>query len=376
MSKRASLVQSIIFLAFIFLFFFMNMILPDKDFSEQENRKLAQCPKFTFSSLFSGAFTKNFETYTTDQFAFRDDWITLKAFSELTAGKKENNGVYLCEGETLIEGFEAPDLEQIEANMAALETLSENVDVPVYFSLIPGAAEIWSYKLPPDAPNDSQLEIIEYAYDYADENTTVKTVDMYSALRAHAGEYIYYRTDHHWTSLGAYYGYTQLAKAMGFEVSPLSSYTPRRVTDSFYGTVYSSSGFSWVSPDSIDVFVEEDGVEVTNYPSGAPVAGTLYDESFLEKKDKYSFFLGGNTPLLQITTDNVDAPSLLIVRDSYMDSLTPFLLENFSQLHIIDLRYYKTSLAEYIRNHDIDNILVCYSVANFCTDNSIFLLGR
>ncbi|MGI5936245.1 MAG: DHHW family protein [Oscillospiraceae bacterium] len=372
MSKRANWVQNIIFLAFIFLFFFLNIILPDKDFSEQENRKLAQSPKFTFSSLFSGDFTKNFETYTTDQFAFRDSWITLKAFSELTAGKKENNGVYLCEKETLIEGFEAPDFEQIDANLAALESLLENVDVPVYFSLIPGAAEIWSYKLPPDAPNDSQLEIIEYAY----KNTSVNTVDMYSALKAHADEYIYYRTDHHWTTLGAYYGYTQLAKAMGFESSPLSSYTPRRVSDSFYGTVYSSSGFTWISPDSIDIFVEEDGVKVTNYPSGAPVAGTLYDESFLEKKDKYSFFLGDNTPLLQITTDNEDAPSLLIIRDSYMDSLTPFLLENFSQLHIVDLRYYKTSLADYIKSHDIDNILVCYSVVNYCTDNSIFLLGR
>ena len=232
--------------------------------------------------------------------------------------------VYIFEDETLIEGFEAPDFNQIDANLAALESLSKNVDIPVYFSLIPGASEIWSYKLPPNAPNDSQLEIIEYAY----ENTSVNTIDLHGVLRAHADEYIYYRTDHHWTTLGAYYGYAELAKAMGFEASPLSSYNPRRVSDSFYGTIYSSSGFSWVSPDSIDAFVDGDGVEITNYPSGAPVAGMLYDESFLEKKDKYSFFLGGNTPLLQISTDNGTAPSLLIIRDSYMDSLTPFLLEN------------------------------------------------
>jgi hypothetical protein len=102
----------------------------------------------------------------------------------------------------------------------------------------------------------------------------------------------------------------------------------------------------------------------------------LYDESFLDKKDKYSMFMGGNTPLLEIDTGKSGAPSLLVIRDSYMDSLTPFLLDNFSKISILDLRYYKQSLASYISENSPDMVLVCYSVYNFMTDTNIFLAAR
>ncbi len=378
MTKKAHWVQILLFLVFIGGFFLLNLILPDRSFSEQENRYLQRAPRFSFSELFAGRFTQKFEKYTTDQFAGRDGWITLKARAELLEGKKENNGVYLCPTDAqplnamLIERFEAPSDGVIAANVAALDQLAENVEAPVYFALIPGAGEVYRDRLPANAPMDSQTDVIEKAYAL----TSVQTVDMYGALAPHAGEYIFYGTDHHWTSRGAYYGYTALARAMGFEARPQSEFSPVTVSERFYGTTYSSSGFSWVKPDRIERWVPQSAeTSVVNYPEGQPVASALYDDSFLEKKDKYASFLGGNTPRVVLDTGKADKPVLLVVRDSYMDSLTPFLLEDFSQIHILDLRYYRQSLKAYVQDNGIDEVLVCYSVANFSSDANLFLLG-
>lgn len=374
MSKKALWIEAIVFLAFIFAFFILNTALPDREFSEQENRSLQQRPAFSFDELFSGQYTKDFEAYTTDQFTLRDEWITLKAASELALGKRQNNGMFLCDGGTIIEPYEAPEDGKLEANMEALNKLVANTDADVYFALIPGKSDIWAHMLPQNAPRDSEKAAIDYCYSLSD----AVNVDIYGKLEEHSGEYIYYRTDHHWTTLGAYYGFSALAESMGLDCPDISEYSGREtVSEEFYGTSWSSSGFSWVEPDSMEIFVTEpEGLEITNYPQGSPVEGQLYDWSRLEVKDKYSFFYGGNTPLLEIETGVEDAPSLLILRDSYMDSLSPFLLESYSRIHILDLRYYRASLSDYIAQNGFDDVLVCYSIDNFSTDSNIFLLGR
>lgn len=374
MSKKALWAEALIFLAFIGVFFILNLVLPDRQFSEQENRYLQMKPEFSFKSLFSGDYTSKFETYTTDQFTFRDEWITLKAASELALGKQENNDVHLCENGTLIEGYERPESSALDANMSALNTLVENTDAEVYFALIPDKSDLYASLLPKNAPNDSEKEVIDYCY--AQSNAT--NVDMYSALGAHTDEYIFYRTDHHWTSLGAYYGFSALAESMGIDCPALDFYADRHViSEEFYGTTWSSSGFSWVGPDTMEIFVNEpEGLKVTSYPEGSPVEGKLYDFSFLEKKDKYSTFMGGNCPLHEIVTGTEGKPSLLIIRDSYTDSLLPLLLDDFSEIHVLDLRYYRASLKSYIEQNDFDSVLVCYSVSNFSTDSNIFLLSR
>lgn len=373
MNKKALWAEALIFLAFIGAFFILNLVLPDRQFSEQENRYLQMRPEFSFKSLFSGDYTSKFETYTTDQFTFRDEWITLKAASELALGKQENNDVHLCENGTLIEGFKRPENSVLDSNMSALNTLVGNTDAKVYFALIPDKSDLYSSLLPKNVPNDSEKEVIDYCYGQS--NAT--NVDIYSALSAHTDEYIFYRTDHHWTSLGAYYGLSALAESIGLPCPALDSYTDRHVvSEEFYGTTWSSSGFSWVDPDTMEIFVNApESLKVTSYPQGSPVEGKLYDFSFLEKKDKYSMFMGGNCPMHVIETGNEDKPSLLILRDSYTDSLIPFLLDDFSEIHVLDLRYYRASLKAYIEQNDFDNVLVCYSVSNFCSDSNIFLLG-
>ena len=369
MNRTTNRAQSLVFILFLGLFFVLNLVLPDRSFSEQENRYLQTAPRFSFSELFSGKFTKNYEDYVTDQFTLRDRWTTLKARIELLSGKNSNNGICYCKGETLIEPFTAPAQEDLRLRLDAVNALTEQLDLPVCFALIPSAAEIWSDRLPGGVPNDSQRSVIRQA----ESSLKTSTADIYGALAAHSDEEIYYRTDHHWTSLGAYYGYTAVAEAMGFSPVPLDHYQKQQVTDAFYGTNCASSGFSWVRPDVISTYVEQGDAVITNYPTGQPVNGTLYDETALEGRDKYRYFFGGNTPLLTVETGITDAPSLLILRDSYMDSMSPFLFAHFSRIHILDLRYYHASLADYVKDNEIDSILICYSVKNFCEDANILL---
>ena len=375
MNKRAMWAEALIFLAFIGVFFVLNLVLPDRQFSEQENRNLQTLPEFSFKSLFEGDYTSKFESYTTDQFTFRDEWITLKAASELALGKKENNDVHLCENGTLIKGYERPEDSKLDDNMSALNTLVSNVDAEVYFALIPDKSDLYASMLPANAPNDSEKDVIDYCYGQS--NAT--NMDMYSALDGHKDEYIFYRTDHHWTSLGAYYGLTALAESMGLPCPALDSYTDRHVvSEEFYGTTWSSSGFSWVKPDSMEIFVNApEALKVTSYPEGSPVDGKLYDFSYLEKKDKYSMFLGGNQSLGVVTnTNNPDGPKLLIIRDSYADSLVPFLTAHYSEIHLIDPRYYHLSVKDYVAQNGIDQALVLYSVPNFVTDGNMFWITR
>ena len=386
MSKRYAIFLTVFFCGFLAFFFAANLISPDRDFSQDENRYLAQLPTLDagdfklsldpFSGesgdFFSGKFMSDFETYLTDRFVFRDQWIAAKALAERAAGKGENNGVYLCDQDTLISRFETPDPERVADNLDYVNKLVENVDIPVYFSLIPGKVSVWADRLPDGAPNASEEDILAQA----EESTQARWVDIAAALEARKGEDIYYRLDHHWTSLGAYYGYAALMEAMGLEAAPLSDYEKTTVSTDFNGTTYSSSGVRWMAPDAIDIYVPEEGITVTAWNGSQPEAGVLYDWSKLEVKDKYSFFLGGNKPLVVVEGRNTDGPRLLVIRDSYSDSLAPFLTADFSQVHLFDPRYNKTPVSQYVAENEIDQVLVLYSVANFVSDGNLFILSR
>ena len=378
MSKKYCIFISALFCAFIGLFLVANAATPSREFSEMENRNLEQMPKLSVDSLLSGQFMKDFETYTTDQFVGRDLWIALKSTTERLLGKKENNNVYFCDQDTLITRFDQPDAAKVTENLNYVSTFVENAGIPVTFSLIPTQACIWADRLPDGAPNASQTDLLDQAKAAVPGATWA---DLYTPLWAHKDEDVFYRTDHHWTSLGAYYGYTGLADALGYTPVPLDAYTETVRSTEFYGTVFSSSGVRWVSPDTISTYVPDTGITVTSYTydsNGNPVEvpRALYDESYLSVKDKYSMFLGGQQSLGVVKTPNADKPKLLIIRDSYTDSLVPFLTPHFSEIHLIDLRYYKLSIADYIQQNGIDQALVLYSVPNFVTDSNLFWITR
>ena len=388
MTKRYCIFITALFCAFIGVFLVANAVSPDRTFSEVENRNLEQLPAVDFGTpeklfrdgnFFNGQFMRDFETYTTDQFIGRDAWVDLKARTERALGKKENNNVYFADNDTLITRFDQPSADRVTENLNYVNKFVENVDIPVVFSLIPTQACIWADRLPEGAPNASQTDLMAQAQEAV---TGATWADVYTPLMEHKDEDIFYRTDHHWTSLGAYYGYTGLASALGYTPVPLSEYTPTVRSTEFYGTVFSSSGVRWVKPDTITTYVPDDGITVVSHTydnSGNPVEEqrALYVESFLSVKDKYSMFLGGNQSLGVVTnTNNPDGPKLLIIRDSYADSLVPFLTAHYSEIHLIDPRYYHLSVKDYVEQNGIDQALVLYSVPNFVTDGNMFWITR
>lgn len=363
MTKTMQRVTAALFCLFIGGFGLLHILLPDRAFSPVENRYLSQLPKFSWEALVEGEYTADLEEYLADQFPLRDGWIGLKTRYEYLLGRREFNDVYLC-GDALIS--KVSDDSRGEKNLDYIRRLVDMTDLPVYLGLIPTAAETWRDKLPEGAYSFDQLAYLDKARE-----TGAIWVDVAGTLAQHRDEAIYYRTDHHWTSLGAYYGYTALAQAMDLAVLPLGE--GETVSDSFNGTLYSSSGVHWLESDTIERYVSGEGVTVENVYTGE--TGGLYVDSFLEEKDQYSSFLGGNNPLYIIRNPHAATDrKLLVVRDSYSDSLAPFLSGQFSEIHLLDLRYYKTSVSAYAEENGLDAIFVCYSVENFIKDaDAIFL---
>lgn len=373
MSRKANFTVVLVFVIFLGVFFLANILCPDRIFSPQENRELQTMPKFSLSSLFRGDFTEKMEKYGSDQFVLRDKWIEGKARLELLQGKKSNNGIFLCAGERLIEPFAGIGENELLKKAGYVNTLSDHLPVPVTLALIPSEAELYADLLPDGAENHSQAGVLRTLSD----NVSVPLVDIISTLREHTGEYIFYRTDHHWTTLGAFYAYQALGPALGYMPRGLDMFRPETVSRDFRGTTYSSSGFFWVKPDEMQIFLSPpEGVSVERFDSSVGETASLYDYDMLSTKDKYRFFLGGNTPLAVIHTGNTDLPSLLILRDSYTDSLVPFLLKHYSEIHLLDLRYYLDSVSAYVETHGIDSVLVLYGLPNFCSDNNLALMTR
>lgn len=383
MSKKYSIFITVLFCVFIFGFGIAQFILPDKEFSEQENRYLAQMPELDFGELntlgksgnfFTGEFMEDFEDYIVDQFPLRDWWINLKARSEKLLGKQENNKVYFgTDGQTLFAQYTRPTLEELEKRVGYVNKLADNLsalNVPVYFSLIPDKSFVWADRLPANAPHVDDGSVLTDAETLCGDK--LNWIDLSGAL---GGDDAFYRTDHHWSTMGAYQGYLALMTAMNGSVTTLD-YEPVLVSDSFYGTTWSSSGASWIEPDEMYTWVPEGAAAVTRYPEGKPVPGSLYDLSKLELKDKYSMFLGGNQPLCVLENPDAQNGRLLVVRDSYTDSLAPFLALDYQEVHLYDLRYNRVPITQYVQENGIDQVLVLYSNANFATDGNLIMMTR
>lgn len=374
MTERYGRSLTVFFCLFLGGLLVWHVLLPDRERSEAENRLLAQVPAFSWESLRDGSFTEAAETYFADQFPLRDQWTGLKARTELALGKREFKGTYLC-GDTLIAKVEPPKDGLEEKNLSYAARLAERTELPVYLGLIPSAAEIWRDRLPKGAESWDQAAFIARAA----ELEGVEPVDFLGPLAAHAGEEVFYRTDHHWTTLGAYYGYTALMEALGrgdevLEQEDFERRSSPPVSNGFQGTLYSQSGVHWLEPDSIEFWVE-DRFEVTSWRSGRPEESALYDFDKLGEKDKYSAFLGGNQPLCVIRNE-AGTGKLLLIRDSYSDALAPFLALHFQEVHLLDPRYYRYSAAQYAEEEGIDEIAAVYSVPNFITDRDLVLLTR
>ena len=366
MTKAYSRFLTALFCLFLGGLLTVHVLLPDREKSETENRTLAQLPEFSWESLKDGTYTEAIETYFADQFPLRDGWTGFKARAEQLLGKREFNDIYLA-GDTLISKVETPDQTLVDNNLSYIDRLAGKTDAAVTIGLIPSAADIWKDKLPAGAESWDQSGLLANSH-----------VDFKGALSEHADEQIFYRTDHHWTTLGAFYGANVLLEYLGREPLKQEDFTVEIASDMFNGTLYSQSGIHWLPSDTMEYWVSEAGLKVTSWNTGKPEEVPLYDRGYLEKKDKYSSFLGGNQPLCIIQNETLpeSAGKIVLVRDSYSDALAPFLAQRFAEVHLLDLRYYRAPVSMYALQNNIDEIVVLYSVQNFISDPNLVLLTQ
>ncbi|MEG2233759.1 MAG: DHHW family protein [Oscillospiraceae bacterium] len=354
MKKPINKIFFVLFVSVWCLIAVLNLAKPYSDFSENENRYLAKFPVFSWSAFIEGDFMRDIDNFLNDHFIFRDAWITVQSSAEYAIGKRETNSVYIGKG-SLLGKIKEPDKEVVAGNLDGLRVFSERFKKPIYLMVVPSAAAIQTQKLPDFAVPTDELTAIS---DIESRSDFVRAVNISSALLEHSDEYIYYRTDHHWTTYGAYLAYAALCDTLN--ATPLQ-YSAATVSDSFNGTLYSRSGVRFIKSDSIESFTMpfDGGCAVVSSNSTAEHTSVYFDE-YLSEKDKDAYFTGPNEAIVTLYGTNHTGKKLLMFKDSYAHCFAPMLLSMYDEVTLIDLRYLN-SLEAYVDIDEYDEVLCLYS---------------
>ena len=341
----------------------IGLLMPDRYYSEREKRTLTQKPKFTVANFISGEFSDELEKYLTDQVPLRDGWVTMKTYMELAIGKRESVGVYICKDKYLMDKFTSYSKKQLVANAAALVDLQEKLaaeGISMNTILVPMAAQVLTDKLPAYAPVADYAAILQVLTDAG-----VDTTDVLSALVAHSSENIYYRTDHHWTSLGAYYAYCAWR---GIEPN-VDEWTQEVLCDDFYGTTWNKVPLPTVPAEEITAWYKHINRSVS-YNNGQYETDSIYERKYLSGSDQYAVFLNSNQAQTVIEGSGKSG-KLLLIKDSYGNTFSQFPVEDYAEVHVLDLRFFKGDVTEYAKENDITDALVLYGVQNFVKDTNL-----
>ena len=340
-----------------------RLVIPDRYYSEREKRTLTRKPQFTVSDFFSGKFADELENYLTDQVPLRDGWVTMKTYMELAVGKRESGGVYICKEQYLIDKFASCSKKQLTANADALAALQKKLaaeGISMQTILVPMAAQVLADKLPAYAPAADYAAILQVLADAG-----VSTVDVLFSLSAHSSENIYYRTDHHWTSLGAYYAYCAWR---GIEPNA-DVWTQEVLCDHFYGTTWNKVPLPSVPAEEITAWYKHANRSVS-YNDGQYETDSIYERKYLDGSDQYAVFLNSNQAQTVIEGSGKSG-KLLLIKDSYGNTLSQFPVEDYAEVHVIDLRFFKGDVLEYAKENGITDALVLYGTQNFVSDTAL-----
>ena len=341
-----------------------------KEFSETENRYLAKFPEFTAKKVYNA---KGVEDFLSDHFVGHDGWITVKTAASLAAGMRESNDIYILK-DRLVEKIPAPDPAVTAQSIEGIKKFAADNDIIPYVMIVPTQAEIYKNELPADAPNPDQKAFIDSVY--SELSGSAATIDVYTTLNANRKDYIYYRTDHHWTTKGAFLAYTEAAKKMNFEPMGESSFDIDHAGHDFRGTFYSKVLFDSAEPDTVDIWLPSEKGDRSvleiykNYGEEPMLHDGMYFREFLDVKDKYSTFFGQNMPMINVITGNPGG-RLLVIKDSYAHSLVPFLANHYSEICMLDLRYIQISYKELVNVADYDAVLFVYNASTFMSDDDL-----
>ena len=363
---RHSLLLLGLFVLAVVVFCLANWIAKDREFSDTENRSLAQRPAFSVAALADGSFFSEIDSWYNDQFMARDSWISMHLWEIRRLGAKESGSVYLGR-DRLFSVPETPDEAAAMRTVEAVNAFAEkHPELAMRLMLVPGASAILKDDLPKHAPVRDQLQDIRMVRDQL--SGSIVYLEAGDVLAAHADEEIYYRTDHHWTSLGAYRVYEANAALMDLTPASFDVYT---VTEDFEGTLSSRSG-SHALRDSVEVYglKDSDLKYYVTYGEDSGKVCSIYKKDALEAKDKYTVFFGGNHDKVEIRTTANNGKSLLLFKDSYANCFVQFLLPGYERIIMIDPRYYYGTL-DSILNAGVTDVLFLYSADTFVKDTSL-----
>lgn len=340
-----------------------------RTYSPVEKRELQTRPEISITKVLDGRFQKKYESYLRDQFPGRDHWVSFQTDMELFMGKNEIHNVYIGKNHYLLEHYTEKefDPQQISKNLQALEKFvgktKQNADVHVM--MVPTKSWVLREKLPAFAPHYKEQKFYDALQQKFEKEDVLISVEP--VLDAHKEEEIYYRTDHHWTTLGAWYAYEQYTKAVGGDLQRAQGKKKFRcISKDFYGTTYAKINYARQA-DKIEIYEPADKLRVV-YNMGEKKTKTLYDFSFLKTADQYSVFTGGNQAVLEITGGIKNGKTLLLIKDSFANSILPFLAEDYEKLVVVDLRQLNVSGDRLLEMFSPTDILILYNSAQFAQD--------
>ena len=372
-SKRsASIFRYPVLMAFTLFFaglFVLDLVTPDRAYSELENTTLSQRP--SLSSVSADGLNKFFTAYTKyvkDQVVGRDNWVALQSTVETKVMQKEQSGGILLGKQQMMfprtYGLVSSETRTLPKNTAALEALCQRYPGKVNVMLVPAASAIYPENVPAGAPlldEDRYLDSLSDAVQAAGG----RFVDVRQTLTAHKDEYIYYRTDHHWTSLGAYYAYCAWR---GIEPNA-DEWTQEVLCDDFYGTTWNKVPLPTVPAEEITAWYKHINRSVS-YNNGQYETDSIYERKYLSGSDQYAVFLNSNQAQTVIEGSGKSG-KLLLIKDSYGNTFSQFPVEDYAEVHVLDLRFFKGDVTEYAKENGITDTLVLYGTQSFVKDTRL-----
>lgn len=420
----------ILFLVPLFLLGVLNILISDKPtISELENRKLKEKPPFTAQKLWTGEYFREYENYFADNFIFREKFVKISGMvkdlwglpgqdkvtivinegANVAAKQNQNNN----EGETNNDGANSDktnpggkaDNNSDNSNNAtendgkgsvtgrvfvlndkAMEIHTFNAEACAYYAdflnsfaeKLPENRQVYSLIAPtqiefinePKYKNLSspQKDTITYVNKYL--NSEVTTVNAYQALKENTDKYLYFRSDHHWTALGAYYAYTALMDTKNEKAIPIEQYQVKEVKP-YLGSLYSTTLSKEIkeNPDSVHLYQPFIKHEYHVYYEN-PIKIDLLDMRHAKNTNKYGIFLGGDHPWSKITTTQKNGKKIIVIKDSYANAFVPFLLPHYEEIYVVDPRQFTLNIFDFIEENNIQEVLFLNYV--LVTDNNGF----
>ena len=370
--KKADVMFSLVFVVILVVIMVLNLLAPNKEVSADENRRLAGRPRFSADSLLSGEYMEKYEKYLSDQFGGREVLRNARVVLNRLGGSKEENGVLIGKNGQLMEKLVVPDQEVLGNNLDAIVDFAEkNQKMPVYMMLVPDAANVLNKDLPLLYTAADQKRMIAQVKRELDSHVT--WIDVESVLNKHTDDTIYYKTDKHWTSAGAYYVFQAAAELMDISKGVSGKFATYPISTTFNGDLAAKSGCEKHVKEVIEIYIplEGDTDVIVNYVDEQRKSTSLYDSSKLEGSNQYEVFLGGDSSVIDIKTVSESTRRLLVVKDSFANSFLPFLTPYFREIVVVDPQYYGGTIDEIMDTYRITDTLILYSGNTFFQDNNI-----